>query len=218
MSRFQANRASRPAIAALLVGAAATLSGCLGGIPTNRSLYSENQPVVTRTNYVFDVMTSPSGVPVSEQQRLAGWFEAMDLGYGDKVAVDLSGVGMAARDDFAILADRQGIMMSDVAPVTEGALAPGVARVVVTRATATVPNCPNWDSKSDANPHNATSKGFGCAINGNLAAMVADPEDLLRGQKGSGETVVMTSNRAIDIYRNKEPTGAGELKVVKSDE
>ena len=77
---------------------------------------------------------------------------------------------------------------------------------------SSVPNCPNWDRKSDANYANATSPGYGCSINGNLAAMVANPEDLLTGQKGTGETVIMSSTKAITTFREKANTGAGELK------
>jgi pilus assembly protein CpaD len=54
---------------------------------TNRSLYSMNQPVVERTNYTFDVSTGAGGLTYAEQRRLAGWFEAMDLRYGDRIAL-----------------------------------------------------------------------------------------------------------------------------------
>lgn len=207
IAKKSAPRASR-ALAMALV-ATIGLSGCAGGVATNRSLYSENQPVVSRTNYVFDVQTSATGVPAGEERRLTDWFDALDLGYGDKVSVDSSQISIAARDDLVALADREGFILNDGAPVTEGAVAPGTARVVVTRAVATVPNCPNWSAQSDSNPNNATSPGYGCAVNGNLAAMIADPEDLLRGQRGSGETVVMSSTKAIDAYREAAPTGGG---------
>jgi pilus assembly protein CpaD len=35
-------------------------------------------------------------------------------------------------------------------------------------------------------------------VNSNLAAMVANPEHLLKGAEGDSETVVMSSNKAID--------------------
>ena len=64
--------------------------------------------------------------------------------------------------------------------------------------------------------NNATSPGYGCAINGNLAAMVANPEDLIEGQAGTGETVVATGNKAITTYRDAQPTGAGGLTQTSS--
>ena len=65
---------------------------------------------------------------------------------------------------------------------------------------------------------NATSDGFGCAVNANWAAMVANPEDLLTGQKGTGETVVMSSTKAIDSYRQQAPTGEGGLPTVSTQQ
>ncbi|RVQ66463.1 pilus assembly protein CpaD [Croceicoccus ponticola] len=209
-------RTVRPLALALV--ATIGLSACAGGVATNRSLYSDNQPVVSRTNYVFDVQTSASGIPTSEQRRLTDWFDALDLGYGDKVSVDARSLSIAARDDLAELADNEGFLLNTTSPVIDGVVAPGVARVVVTRSVASVPNCPNWSAQSDSNPNNATSPGYGCAINGNLAAMIADPEDLLRGQRGSGETVVMSSTKAIEAYREAKTTGEGnKVNEVASD-
>ena len=62
--------------------------GACGGMPTNKSLYSVNQPVVERNNYTFDVQSSQGGLSIADQQRLDGWFEALELGYGDRVSID----------------------------------------------------------------------------------------------------------------------------------
>ena len=48
--------------------------------------------------------------------------------------------------------------------------------------------------------------------------MVANPEDLISGQKGTGETVVTTSTKAIQAYREQPPTGAAGLDEVSSRE
>ena len=42
--------------------------------------------------------------------------------------------------------------------------------------------------------------------------MVADPEHLLKGAKGTGQTTVMSGNKAIDSYREAKPTGESGLK------
>ena len=187
------------------------LSAC-GGMPENRSLYSVKQPVVERTNYVFDVSSGASGLNAVEQQRLAGWFETMDLGYGDRVSIDDPMRSPATRAAVAALAGRHGILISDGAPVTAGNVGPGNARVVITRSTASVPGCPDWSVTTDMNYTNGTSPGYGCAANSNLAAMVANPEDLIEGQRGSGETVIRTSNKAIQGYVEQPLTGAGGLQ------
>jgi pilus assembly protein CpaD len=186
------------------------LAGC-GGMPENTSLYSVKQPVVERSNMVLDVTTTSSGLPISEQQRLNGWFETMDLRYGDRIAIENPGQNPAVTNAIRELAGRYGLMLSDTAPVTPGYLQPGQARVVITRTTASVPGCPDWSSQSDMNYNNGTSPGHGCAVNSNLAAMVADPQDLLEGKKGSSESVIATSTKAISTYRDMEPTGKAGL-------
>lgn len=199
---------TRLALAAML---GLGLAGC-GGMPNNTSIYSVKQPVVERTNMVLDVNTTPGGLPISEQQRLNGWFETMDLRYGDRVAIENPGQNPAVTTAIRDLAARYGLIISDTAPVTPGYLQPGQARVVITRSTASVPGCPDWSAKSDMNYTNGLSPGYGCAVNSNLAAMVADPQDLLEGKKGSSETVIATSNKAISSYRDQAPTGANGLQ------
>jgi pilus assembly protein CpaD len=206
---FQRNLAGTLALS-LAVG----LAGCNApGALDNRSLYSVKQPVVSRTSYPLDLATTYDGLSVPEQQRLSGWFDAMALRYGDRVSVEDPVANGATREAIARIAARHGLLLSDGAPVTEGYLQPGTARVVITRSVAAVPGCPDWGKRSDANYANATSPGYGCGVNGNLAAMVANPEDLLHGQEGTGETVIMSSNKAIETYRTKANTGAGDLKA-----
>lgn len=187
------------------------LAGC-GGMPQNQQLESIHQPLVSRTNYTLDLSTNPGGISLPEARRLAGWFEALDLRYGDRISIDDPLSSGATRAAVEAVAGRFGLLVGDMAPVTPGAVNPGTARIVVTRSTAQVPGCPDWSAKSDANLKNATSTNYGCASNANLAAMVADPEHLLKGANGTGRTVVMSGNKAIDTYRDAKPTGEGGLK------
>ena len=200
----------------LAVSLALTLGACGGVNMDNRTLYSVKQPMVERSNYVLDVNTDYEGLTVSEQQRLAGWFDSMDLRYGDRVSIDDSGANIAVRDDVAAIAGRYGIMVADSAPVTAGQRNPGQARIILTRTTASVPDCPDWSHTAEANVNNATNPNYGCAVNSNLAAMVANPEDLVVGQQGTGETVVTTHTKAIQTYRGQEPTGKGGLPEINT--
>lgn len=193
---------------AIALSLGTVLAGC-GGMPTNKSLYSVKQPVVERTNFTLDVQTNRGGLPISEQQRVDGWFETMDLAYGDRVSIDDPTNNPALRTAVGDLAGRYGLLVSEAAPTTTGFIEPGQARIVITRSSASVPGCPDWSAKSDMNYNNATSPGYGCAVNSNIAAMVADPQDLLEGKEGTGETVVATGTKAIDSYRNRAPSGAG---------
>ncbi|MFM7403774.1 MAG: CpaD family pilus assembly protein [Erythrobacter sp.] len=200
----------RPAHLAVALALGLGLAGC-GGMPTNQSLYSIKQPVVERTNMTLDVTTSSSGLPISEQQRLNGWFETMELRYGDRIAVENPSQNPAVTNAVRDLAARYGLMISNTAPVTQGFLQPGQARVVITRATARVPGCPDWSANSDLNYNNGLSSNYGCATNSNMAAMIADPQDLLEGKKGSGDRLTDTSDKAIKAYSDMAPTGAGGL-------
>jgi pilus assembly protein CpaD len=202
--------------AAIALSLGLGLAACGGDAPNNRTLYSVKQPVVERSNFSIDLASGAGGLTVPEQQRLAEWFEAMNLRYGDRVAIDGAVASDAVREDVAAIAARHGLLLSDGAPVTNGYVDPGMVRVVVTRSRAYVPGCPDWSDRFASNLENATADGFGCAVNGNLAAMVADPEHLLHGAEGTGETVVMSSTKAIETYREAEPTGKGGLPEVNS--
>ncbi len=208
----------RVASSALALSLGLGLAAC-GGMDANNnySLNSVNQPVVERSNYVLDLRTSAAGLDAMEQSRLSDWFETLDLGYGDRVAIDTPVESPAVREDVAAVAGRYGILLADGAPVTQGYVDPGNVRVVVTRSTAHVPGCNDWSDKFGFQQGNHTSDGYGCSVNGNLAAMIADPEHLLEGAEGTGDTVIMTSNRAIESYRAQEPSGAGGLPAIASD-
>ena len=201
--------------AAVALSLGLSLAAC-GDMPNNRTLYSVKQPIVERQNYAIDVAAGAGGLPVPEQQRLAEWFDSMNLRYGDRVAIDGAIGSDAVRADVAALAARHGLLLADGAPVTEGYIDPGKVRIVVTRTRAHVPGCPDWSDTYASNLDNSTSDGYGCSINSNLAAMVADPEHLLHGAQGTGETVVMSSTKAIETYRAQEPTGRAGLPEISS--
>src|SRR3546814_16328194 len=65
------------------------LAGCsTGTASSNRSLESVHQPVVRNAIYQFDVATANGELPPSEQGRLQGWLDAMNVAYGDRIAID----------------------------------------------------------------------------------------------------------------------------------
>jgi pilus assembly protein CpaD len=169
---------------------AITLSGCtgMGATSPNSTVYSVNQPVVERSTYVLDVnLDGYAGIPDSERSRVTEWFDALQLGFGDRISIDYGdGVSSASADqDVSDLAALHGMTINKTAPATAGNIAAGTARIVVTRSTASVPNCPNWSKTTEANYNAGNHPNYGCAVNGNLAAMVADPEDLVRGREST---------------------------------
>jgi pilus assembly protein CpaD len=171
----------------ILMAAAAgvTLAGCAAnslGTP-NTSMYSVHQPVVERTNFAIDLASS-GGLSSVEQGRLSDWFDALRLRYGDRVSVDYGSGGSVPAIEGAVAraaADR-GLTIDGPAPVTSGQVAPGMIRVVVTRSSASVPSCPDFSVDHDRNYNASNHSNYGCSVNSNLAAMIADPEDLVRGR------------------------------------
>ncbi|WP_037500110.1 CpaD family pilus assembly protein [Sphingomonas jaspsi] len=203
----------------LILAAATSLAGCVhtdANIPA-RGVESLNVPVVSKSTYVFDAAAPDGSLGSTEQARLDGWFAGLQLGYGDSIYVD-GPYSDAARRDVARVAGRYGMMVSDGAPVTEGQVAPGAVRVVVSRTRASVPNCPNWSDRSERTLDNTMYSNFGCAVNGAYAAMIANPEDLVHGREGSGVVDARTAAKAVDVYRKQVPTGSGKLQSVSTKE
>lgn len=194
---------------AVLLGA--TLSACG---PVNRGLESVNQPVVSRTDYVLNLQGGYGGLAEGETARLDDWFRSLDLRYGDIIYVD--GTDPAQRAAIGSVAERYGLLVSPGVPVTTGAVAEGTTRVVLSRTSADVPNCPNWSYSRSPQAGHGTSANFGCAVNGNLAAMVANPEDLVRGREAGAGSDARTATKALKTYRDATPTGSGGLKSESS--
>lgn len=195
---------------ALLAGLALSASACTSNTASNRSLDTVHQPVVSRTNVAIDLQTSNGTLPVIEQRRLAEWFEAMGLSYGDRVSVDDPAANRGVLSLVQAAASRYGLLVSENAPLTVGNVASSTVRVVVSRSSARVDGCPDWSASSETNFNNATSSNFGCASSSNLAAMVADAEDLVRGN-GDGTSDANVTSKAINTQRDAPTSGAGGL-------
>lgn len=203
----------------LLLGIVSTLAACQTPAEAvdrpAKGVSSVNVPVVTRAEYAVDLSAPDGSLSSPEAARLDGWFRSMDLGYGDTVYID-GASGYAARDDVARIAGQYGMLVALGAPVTAGAVPQGMVRVVVTRTKASVPGCPNWSKASTPNFDDASMSNFGCGLNSNLAAMVANPQDLVHGREGSGVTDTVTSTKAVDSYRKAVPTGQGGLQDIST--
>lgn len=178
---------------------------------TNRSVDSTHLPVIQRNDYVLDVPADR--LDAAARDRVLAWFDAIRLGYGDRVSIDAS----AAEADeasplIAALAGRFGLLVSRGAPVTEGPIAPGNLRIIVSRSSAVVPDCPDWRQVSQPNFTSSTTSNYGCGIASTMAAMVANPEELVHGTAGDAGDA-QTAIKAIRDWREAAPTAKGGLKV-----
>jgi pilus assembly protein CpaD len=198
----------------LLVSAAlfSTLAACGG--PVNRTVSTQKVPVVQRTTLAHDIRFGGyDGLEADQSRGLEEWLGSIDVAYGDRISVDdpVSQGAAGRRAAVAGVVAKFGLIVEDEAPVT-ASLPAGVVRVVVTRTTVTPPDCPDWRRKSNPEPNASAMSNFGCASVSNLAAMVADPNDLLEGQVYTGADGHTTS-KAINVFRERRPTGADKLQV-----
>jgi pilus assembly protein CpaD len=209
---------SRPIILAAASALGLAVAGCSAqphhlSPVNNNSLYSLHQPVVEHNNFVFDVASQNDGVTAVEQARLGAWFDSIGLSYGDHVTIDEAEGYQSAgtRRDIAKVAAEHGLLVAeDGAPMTEGRVAPGYVRIVAARSTASVPGCPEWSDPGIESPVR-TGTNYGCATNSNLAAMIANPDDLIRGRDASGRGAAVIAGRAVRVYRENRPTGQQPL-------
>jgi pilus assembly protein CpaD len=164
----------------------------------------------------MDVAAPGGSLPASEAARLDGWFRGLGLGYGDNIYVDGDYNG-GARADVAQVAGRYGMLINTgSAPVTAGVVQPGSVRVIVSRTRASMAGCPNWDRPASPDFDNQQMPGTGCAVNGNLTAMVADPQDLVYGREAGSVVDAAAAAKAVRSYRSGKPTGEGGLQDVNT--
>ena len=197
----------------VLLALSSALAGCATADQPDRGLASVNVPVVTTADYVFDAAAPGGALAPGEAARLSGWFQGLGLGYGDTIYFD-GGTAPAARAQVASVAGRFGMLVTAGAPATTGMVQPGSVRVVVARRRAEVPNCPNWSRPSSPDYANRSMSNYGCSVNSNIAAMIANPEDLLHGREGTGVTDTLTASRAVELYRTTPPSGSKGLQDV----
>src|SRR3546814_21197494 len=91
-------------------------------------------------------------------------------------------------------------------------LTPDTLHVVFSRVSASVPNCPGFNREVNHEFQDSMTSNFGCAVNSNLAAMVARPQDLVHGQPYAPSVDPATATKAIQTFRAAKPTGAGGLQ------
>ena len=198
----------------ILLASAALLTALAACGPVNRSVNTVKAPTVQSTQLAHDVRFAGYDSLAADQARgLAEWLESIDITYGDRISVDdpIAAGAAARRAAIAGVVARFGLMVEDAAPIT-AALPAGTARVVVTRTKVSVPDCPDWRRKSNPEFEASAMSNYGCATVSNIAAMVADPNDLIGGQGYTGADGHPTST-AIAVFRDRKPTGTEPLPV-----
>lgn len=83
--------------------------------------------------------------------------------------------------------------------------------------TAHADACGDWSENEAYTMDNLTPKNFGCSVQQNIAAMVADPRDLL-GPRGLGESDAARRTTVIGSYEQGKVTSAEKRKADLANE
>jgi pilus assembly protein CpaD len=78
--------------------------------------------------------------------------------------------------------------------------------VVTADGKAVVHGCPDWHSQNDDSAA-GTDSNYGCATNANLAAMIANPQDLIHGAVAASGESSDVAVRAIAGGHESAPSG-----------
>ena len=169
------------------------LSGCSGFeqhmrevLPEPQPAYADKQIVVAQGRSVHELSYSGSEVNLSRMQQasLADFLDRTTLEKRNAVLVEEPSAradALTRRRAVEVVRwlERMGYKTDTFVPMQQPMA--GRLLVAVDHVTASVPGCPNWEyhkyAAFGANAH----PNMGCADRQNLAAMVADPNDLVVG-------------------------------------
>jgi pilus assembly protein CpaD len=193
--------------------AALALSACASGPPTPM----ENRDV--RMRYPIDVAPGMRTLRIASANQGADLDPNMSAQLAAFVS-DYRGQGVGALSLSAprnwdatarALADRivtMGVAPNRILIGTDDAPQPG-GEITLTfiRYVAQTPECGDWSTDLARTWNNTTMPNLGCATQKNLAAMVADPRDLV-APKPLGPADAMRALTILEKYRNGEPTQA----------
>lgn len=173
--------------------------------PVNRSVESVKTPEMQTAMLTYDVrFDDGNNVSTGDRAALEQYLASIRLGYGDRVSVDdpVPTGAAARRNVVAGVVARFGLFLEDAAPVTQGQLLAGSARVVVTRSRLDVAACPDWRRPSNPELSASAMSNYGCAGRGNLAAMIADPNDLVAPRQYGGADA-MAASKPVKTLRDR---------------
>ncbi|HFQ15648.1 MAG TPA: hypothetical protein ENK41_04770 [Rhodobacteraceae bacterium] len=191
-------RKSRLAQAAAMLALTLALGGCLSSRSdslmtgsVNSPVHSERHPIAVRTGLVelkIEVLRHMAALSPNQSGKVAGFVRGYkSIGAGPlTIMVPRGGrneiAATRAMDTIREILDHEGVPPRAVRSMTYSA-SPGQANPPVvmkySRYYATPSKCGNWPGNLAAEFENKPYPNFACASRNNLAAMVANPRDLV---------------------------------------
>jgi pilus assembly protein CpaD len=182
-----------------------------------------NHPIMVEPSYralKLDWAPSVGGLVPAEQTQFDA-FVSDYLAHGNGSIAISAPAAMGAQDVaqwFAAHINAMGVSREKILIASHDA-APGDLRVEVNYVSyqARTDKCGDWSENLAFTLDNSTPKNFGCSVQQNIAAMVADPRDLL-GPRGMGESDGARRTAVIGNYEQGKITGADKRKTDISNE
>jgi pilus assembly protein CpaD len=199
------NSSTAPRLA--LLAGLALVAGCNPGAPTpvgwtDPVTPKENKVELVTLDHDVHFAKGTRTVAAEEAAGLADFLRDNAVSDGDTATIDSPGGGssLAALRRAAVVAELKRNHV--IVRLASAEAAPsGAVRIHVTHAVVIAPLCPDWSKPEADNPANAPSSNYGCATEANLAQMVANPADLVRGrQTGPANGAVLA--RGVELYQS----------------
>jgi pilus assembly protein CpaD len=204
-----------PALAVML---AASLAGCanrdsitVGSVPDD---YRTNHPIViAEKNQKIDlpVGAGDRGMTGAQRDALLGFLDGYDKSAAPALTIAMPAgsanevAARAAGRDFARLAMAAGVKRNRIVMTSYQSAVPEASapvRVAFVAVRAQTDKCGRWPDDLTETSENKHYADFGCSYQNNLAAQVANPNDLIGPRKQSD---IDAENRGavIDVYRSR---------------
>lgn len=204
----------------LVLAVLGLLAGCLE-TPAPPHAVLPRQPIAKQVQFAHPVVFAPGSAALlpDQGQALTTFLNSARVGEKDRLALvarpaaAVSGLpagqahryqalaGNRARTVAAQLAAR-GLKVAPTPQWLPLAAAPREGVVLVVERIVAVPlGCPDWTRPSAGNYENALTSNYGCAVSGNLARMIANPDDLQVSRPlgpASGEVMGRAVGRYLD--------------------
>ncbi|HLG88388.1 MAG TPA: CpaD family pilus assembly lipoprotein [Alphaproteobacteria bacterium] len=164
---------------------------------------------VARSSYEVRFAAGSASLGPAETTRLARFVETGGIRPQDRIALEQADAlgKLAERRRDALL---KALRTNGVGAAASVAMVPKVGRdrvvIEIERGVAASPPCPDW-SKPPIDYSAQVSSNFGCATASNLAAMAADPTDLLHAQPNARAEGSVAAG-AVQGYHDHQAYGA----------
>ena len=207
---------------ALLAASALLTVSCAGGAfngPEDAMTVAEAHPISVDSQTVtltIDVDTSVSDISDVDRSRLRAFADSYLLnGHGPLTITAPSGTsndqdGRETASDVRKALNDVGVPWSSISAATYRTSDSGDGDQLIvsyTHYVATASRCGDWSGMRSRDYKNLRSPNYGCATQNNIAAMIADPRDLVMPADVTPRDGVVAV-RAIDLYRNGEDTAS----------